>query len=133
LPLKLKIAEGRRHLDDPAVIGYFANMLGFDNTDCLPIRLNVCLQASYADYRVTQASVDEEKWEEYPVRFMVIANPLFTFVEVPEFRDFVQHTRGPATIHPQSADTLKHIVVSLSEKTVNKVQDYFKVQCFLYE
>jgi hypothetical protein len=132
-PLELEIAEGKRRLDDPAVIGYFANMPGFDTTDALPVCLDVRVWASYADQRVRQASFDKESWEEYLVKFMIIADLPFTFVEVPEFRDFVQYTRGPATIHIPSADTVKRRVVALSEKTVNEIREYFKVRCFLYE
>jgi hypothetical protein len=74
-----------------------------------------------------QAPFDKDRWEEYLVKFMIIADLPFTFVEVPEFRDFVQYTRGPAAIHIPSADTIKRRVVVLSEKTVEEVRDFFEV------
>jgi hypothetical protein len=74
-----------------------------------------------------QAPFNKSKWEEYLVNFMVIADLPFTFVELPEFREFVQYTRGSTSIHIPSADTIKRRVVVLSEKTVEELKDFFKV------
>jgi hypothetical protein len=128
LLLELEIAQGKRRLDDPDVVKYFSAMPASCTSDALPVSA-FCVRLIHM-LKTLQAPYDKEKWEEYLVKFMVIADLPFTFVEIPEFREFVQYTRGPAAIHIPSTDTIKRRVVALSEKTIEELKGFFRVKHF---
>jgi hypothetical protein len=62
----------------------------------------------------------------YLVTFMVVADLPFSFAELPEFREFVQYTRGEKIRIP-SADTIKRKMKTMFDKDFDIIKERLRV------
>jgi hypothetical protein len=124
--LELEIIAGDCQLNDQQVVKYFANMPCSGETLGIALPVCACLHVVFLPSLTfeLQAPFDKGKWQDYLVKFMVIANLPFSFAKLDEFCDFVHYTRGlGCPVHVPSASTVKRQVLSMAEKTIDDIRE----------